>query len=213
MKLNNGARAFSPAVRTLIATAMLALAGSAAAESNFQTGVGALTATAKLDFQVTIPKVLFLQVGAGTAYSNLATVNLIQFNVGATNVGNGTPVAATAGSGDLGNGVVTARVLANNGNVSFSSTTTGALGNGAGDTLSYSQITASTATNTTSTVLAHPTLGDGATNSITLTAVGKIVNQDAKWTYSYANTAAVPAGTYGGVNANNSRVTYTAALP
>ncbi len=38
-------------------------------------------------------------------------------------------------------------------------------------------------------------------------------NQDAQWTYSYDNTDVVPAGIYGGVNANNGRVTYTASLP
>jgi hypothetical protein len=43
--------------------------------------------------------------------------------------------------------------------------------------------------------------------------VNRIVNQDARWTYSYANTALVPSGTYGGVNTNNGRVTYTASLP
>jgi hypothetical protein len=39
------------------------------------------------------------------------------------------------------------------------------------------------------------------------------VNQTATWTYSFANTAVLEAGTYGGVNTNNSRVTYTASLP
>jgi hypothetical protein len=62
--------------------------------------------------------------------------------------------------------------------------------------------------------LPHPTLADGATTTLTLTpAAGKVVNRDARWTYSYANTSVVAPGTYGGVNTNNSRVTYTASMP
>jgi hypothetical protein len=43
-----------------------------------------------------------------------------------------------------------------------------------------------------------------------------VVNQDAKWTFKYANTSIVPAGTYGGGgtgNTGNGRITYTATLP
>jgi hypothetical protein len=73
--------------------------------------------------------------------------------------------------------------------------------------------TGSASHNTTATVLAAPALADGATTTITLTAVGKIVQQDAKWAYTYANATVPPQGTYGGINANNSRVTYTASVP
>lgn len=201
--------------RALTSIAVAAAMPMAAhAESNFQTGAGTpLTATARLDFQVTIPKVLFLQVGAGALNTTNATVNLIDFTVAAANVGNGTPVAASATAGDLGNGVVTARVLGNNGAVTLTSSTTGALGNGAGDNISFAQITAAASTLTSATPLAHPTLVDGATTTTTVPAVGKIVNRDARWTFSYANTATVPPGIYGGVNANNGRVTYTASMP
>jgi hypothetical protein len=183
------------------------------AESTFQTGAGTLTGSARLDFQVTIPKVLFLQVGTGTANAANATVNLIDFTVAAANVGSGTAVAASAAAGDLGNGTVTAKVLGNNGAVTLTSTTAGALGNGAGDTISFTQITAAATVLTSATPLAHPTLVDGATTTTTVPAAGKIVNRDARWTFSYANTATVPPGTYGGVNANNGRVTYTASMP
>jgi hypothetical protein len=40
-----------------------------------------------------------------------------------------------------------------------------------------------------------------------------VIKADAKWTYAYSNTTTPPAGTYGGVVANNSRVTYTATMP
>ena len=107
----------------------------------------------------------------------------------------------------------TAVVVANNGNVTLSSTTTGPLNDGAGDTISYGKITTTASANTTATTLAAPALADGATTTVTLTAVGKIVQQDAKWAYTYANNTTPPAGTYGGVNTNGGRVTYTASLP
>ena len=71
------------------------------------------------------------------------------------------------------------------------------------------------ATNTTATALNAPALADGAVTSTTVapSAGSKVVNLDAKWTYAYLNGAVVAPGTYGGVNANNSRVTYTASMP
>ena len=186
---------------------------AAHAESNIVSGAGALNATAHLDFQITIPKVLFLQVGTGSNMAANATINQIAFTVPAANVGDGTVINASAGSGDLGNGQVSAKVVGNGGDVSFQSSTVGALGNGSGDTISFGDIGTAVAANTTGTTLAHPALADGATTTVTLTAAGKVVNQDAKWTYTYKNTTVAAPGTYGGVNANNSRVTYTASLP
>ncbi len=203
-------------IRTLSAAVGLASLGApmlANAESNLQTGAGALTATARLDFRVTVPKVLFLQVGTGSALATNTAINLIDFVVPAANLGDGTGIAATAASGDLGNGTVTAKVLGNNGNVTLTSTTVGALGNGAGDTLSFAQIATTPAVLTSATPLAAPGLADATTTSTTVPATGKIVNRDAKWTFSFLNTALVAPGTYGGVNANNSRVTYTASMP
>lgn len=187
---------------------------SSQAESSLQTGAGALTGTARLDFRVTVPKVLFLQVGTGASMATNATVNLIDFTVPAANLGDGSAIAATAASGDLGNGVVTARVMGNNGAVTLTSQTLGALVNATADTLSFAQISTSAAVLSSATALAHPTLVDGATTTTTVPVVsGKIVNRDARWTFSYANTAMVAPGTYGGVNAQNGRVTYTASMP
>jgi hypothetical protein len=195
---------------------VLALPQHAKAESNFTSpGVGTpITATARLDFQITIPRILFLQVGTGTNLAANATVNQIAFTVPGANVGDASVIGATAGSGDLGNGTVTAKVIGNNGNITFTSTTLGALGNGAGDTISYAQIATAVAANTSATPLAHPALADAATTSVTLIAgASKVINRDAKWTYTYLNQNVVPPGTYGGVAANNSRVTYTASMP
>src|SRR3954465_3373523 len=115
------------AVALAVAAPMLA-----SAESNFTTGAGSpITASGRLDFQIVVPKVLFLQVGTGTNMAANATINQIQFSVPAANVGDGTVISATAGSGDLGNGQVSAKVVGNNGTITFTSTTLGALGNGA----------------------------------------------------------------------------------
>jgi hypothetical protein len=202
-------------LKAAVLTALVAAPILANAESTFTTGAGSpITANAHLDFQITIPKILYLRVGTGTVMAANATVNQIAFSVPAANVGDGSVISATAGSGDLGNGVVTARVIGNNGTVTFTSTTVGALGNGAGDTISYGQIATAAAANTSVLVLAHPTLADAATTTVTLTpASGKVLNRDAKWTYTYTNAAVVAPGTYGGVNTNNSRVTYTASMP
>jgi hypothetical protein len=204
------------AVRALVLAAAAAALGTpmlASAESNVQTGAGALSATGRLDFRITVPKVLFLQVGTGSSMATNATINLIDFVVPAANVGDGSTIAATAASGDLGNGTVTAKVIGNNGTVTLTSTTVGALGNGAGDTVSFGQIATAASVLTSATALAAPALADAATTSTTVPPTGKIVNRDAKWTFSYLNAALVPPGTYGGVNANNSRVTYTASMP
>jgi len=202
-------------VKSLVAVTALGMPLLVNAESNFQTGVTALTATAHVDFQITIPKFLFLRVGTGTGtaaggFATNATIDEITWAPTAAQVGTG----ALAGTGgDLTGGVETAVVVANNGIVALSSTTTSALSDGAGDTISYGQITTTASHNTTATTLAAPALADGATTSINLPVVGKITQLDAKWAYTYANNTVPVAGTYGGVNVNGGRVTYTAALP
>lgn len=187
------------------------------AESNLQSGaVSPLTATAHVDFQITIPKFIFLRVGTGTGtaaggWGTNGNIDLITWTPAAATVGNG--VAVAGGGGDLGGGVETAVVVANHGNVTLSSTTLGRLGDGAGDTISYAQIRTVASKLTTVPVLGVPALADGATRTIVIPAAAKIVQRDAKWTYTYRNQTVPPAGTYGGVNTNNSRVTYTASVP
>jgi hypothetical protein len=39
------------------------------------------------------------------------------------------------------------------------------------------------------------------------------VQRDAQWAYTYRNQTTPPPGSYGGVNTNNGRVTYTASVP
>jgi hypothetical protein len=182
--------------------AVLAAPIGANAESSFQTGAGALNANARVDFQITIPRFLSLRVGTAGA-----PIDLVSFTVPAANVGNATPVAGTGG--DLGAGSVTASVLGNAGNVTLQATTGGPIGNGSAGTINWSEIT----TASSNPSLPAPVLANGASAGVAVAAANGVVNQTATWTYSFANTAVLEAGTYGGVNTNNSRVTYTASLP
>jgi hypothetical protein len=206
----------SIALKTILGAAALTLPLIASAASSVSTGAGALTASATVNFTVTIPHFLYLRVGTGSSYTTgaLTTVNttdLINFNVAAGTVGNGTAVPGTGG--DLTGGVETAAILGNGGNVTLTANATGALSNGVGDSIPFTQIVTSAAALTTGyTTLTPPQLSNGTTTQ-TITAAGKIVQADAKWTYSYANTVAAPAGTYGGTVANNGTVTYTATMP
>ncbi len=200
--------------KTLLATAVLAsVPMMASAESQFTTGVTTpITASAKVDFTIVVPKIIYLRVGTGTNLANNVAVDLITFTVPAASIGNSTAVAGTGG--DLTGGVVTARVVGNNGIVTLSSTTTGNLTTGvAAELIPYSQITTTPAVLSSTTALPAPALASGATTSIALTPVNRVTNQDASWTYSYLNNAVVASGTYGGVNVNGGRVTYTASMP
>lgn len=195
---------------SLLAAAILSVAGSARAESNFQTGAGALTATAHLDFQIIVPKMLYLRVGTGIDRTTVATVDLISFTVPAANVGDASVIAGTGG--DLTGGVVTARVIANNGTVTVTTTTPNQIKDPAGDLISYGQIALAVATLTSATAFTPAAMTDNTVTSTTIAPTLNIVNRDARWTFTYLNQNVVSAGTYGGVNTNNSRVLYTASI-
>lgn len=208
----------------LAVTLASALPFAAQAESSLVAPAAAnATATARVDFRITIPRVLFLRVGTGTDYANNANVDLIDFAVPAGNVGNGAAVAATAGSGDRTNGAVTVRVLGNGGNITLNSATTGPLNNGAGATIGWDQIAVAaaalpaTTTGFTNGAITHPTFntgaGGGAGTATNLAATNGLVRQEGQWTYSYLNQNVAAAGTYGGVNTQNGRVSYTATMP
>lgn len=201
------------------AIALAGLATTAAqAESTFTNPAATnSTATARLDFSIVIPQVLFLRVG--TSASNFAsdgTVDSIVFNVPAANVGDGTAIAGTGG--DLTGGAVTVRVYGNGGNISLNSSVSGAMANVAADTIPWSEISVAAAplavptAGYTNAAITHPAFNatnNGSGTATTLTAVNRVVRAEGRWTYSYLNTATVPAGTYG-TSARNGRVTYTA---
>jgi len=209
----------SIALKTLLGTAALTLPLVANAASTYTTGAAGLTASATVNFTVVIPKVLYLRVGTGSTYTtgtyttNPAT-DLVTFTLAAGTSGNGTAVAGTGG--DLANGIETAAVVGNGGNVTLTATTAAAgLSDGNGDFIPFTQITTvATALTGTYTLLPAPLLTNGTSGSVLLTAsAAKVVQADAKWTFGYANTATYASGTYGGVGVNNSLVTYTATMP
>ena len=221
----------SPAVwlaaAALVAAAALP-AGTARAESTFVNGAG--TANARLNFQIVIPKFLYLQVGTGTYPTTVGTIDTLVFDMSSAiaNVGSGTAQSGTGG--DLANGAVTALVVGNNftaASYSFSATTTGALSNGAGNTISWSEIqlaagspSAIVVVPAATAVLQHPgtvaaPFADGAATTVSLAPVSKVINQAAKWTFQYKNTNVPASGTYGvnGATLNGGQVTYAIAMP
>jgi hypothetical protein len=207
-----------------LAAAMSLSPGPARAESNFVNGAG--TATAHLNFSIVIPKFLYLQVGTGTFPTSVATVDTILFDMTSAigSIGNGTAQAGTGG--DQTGGAVTARVVGNNftaASYNLTATTAGAMGNGAGGTISWSEISVATPTAITvvpaaASVLNHPgTLAapftDGGATTVALTPVNRVINQAATWTFSYKNTNVPASGTYGSGGGTNGQVTYTIAMP
>ena len=215
----------SMVIKGVVAAAVAALpvlcqAGSAVTTT--ANGAGNYVASVQVNFQVTIPQMLYLRVGNGSAYTtgaygNNPAVDALAVAPTAAQLGNGTAVNATSG-GDISNGVETAAIVSNGGTVTLVATNGGALADGEGDTIDYGQIKTTAAQLNSTTPLAAPTLANNTSNTVTLTpAAGKVINEDAKWTFQYANgVGMVPAaGTYGGtsVAANNGTVTYTATVP
>lgn len=211
--------------RLLVAAALAAIASLAArAESNSVPGTGAVSANAKLNFSVTIPKTLFLQVGTGTSDAIDGRVDTIAFDVPGAGVGNG--AALRGKGGDLfSSSVVSVRLVGNSGDISLNSLTTGPLSSGiAGNpAVPWSDILVTTSALPSATygftngAIAHPafnTSGSGGPGTpATVAATGGRVRREGLWFYTYANTKALPAGTYGGSAANNGLVVYSATVP
>ena len=212
----------------LVSIAMLPM--MAHAESTFvspaSNAAGSNAASARLDFRIVIPQVLFLRVG--TSSGNTATdgtINLLSFTVPSANVGDGTVITGTGGDiAPLTSAAVTVRAYGNGGSIQLNSAVTGPMSNGALDTIPWSQINVVAAAlpaasaspavqGFTNAAITHPTFNTavgGGNGSATTLGAGKVVRVEGMWTYTYINAVAVAAGTYGGVNANNGRVTYTA---
>ena len=181
----------------------LALATPLLASAESQLTIGTGTAAAKLDFRVVVPRVLFLAVGTGAAgLTTTTTVDTVTFDY-TTNPG---AVGTGAAAGAITGNVVPVRVLGNNGVIALASTNTGALTNATGDTIPWSQITA-TSSDTTNFASPAPS---GASVNLGLSSGTKVTSRTANWTFSYANANVVAPGTYG---ATNGRVTYTATMP
>lgn len=205
-------------LKATAAAVMIAASVGVHAESNFKSNAGAQSATANVDFQITIPKILFLQVGTGTLFADNTTKDFIQFAPPANRLGLlcGTASDCAATGGDLTNGAVTAVLISNAGSVAINANTGGGtLNNGAGSTIPYTKINVATA------ALAAPPIAGSAlwtfpgwdTAATYTPAAGAVTNLSAKWTFTYANDTIPRAGTYGGVNTNGGRVAFVATAP
>ena len=195
--------------KQLVTTFFLAtsgLPGTLMAESSSVNGATPLSAAARLDFQINIPGILRFRVG------DLANINLIQFSPTAANLGDGTDIAGDGG--DLPGGAVTVDLFSNAGQITITPTNSGTAGldNGLGDTISYAEILTESSD---AAVLPVPVLSDaGGTPSQPPPTSGlRVTTLTESWTYTYDNTTVYPEGTYGGVNTQGGRVTYTAATP
>ena len=172
------------------------------AESQLVTGTGA--ATANLDLRVVIPRVLFLGVGTGSG-TPLATNGVVDaltfdFSTNPLDVGTGAAAGSITSTGPTaGTASIPVRVFGNNGQVTVTATNPAVLTSGT-DTIPFSELSV-TSSNAS---FAAPTFG-GGTSLPALT--GRVTNQTANWTFSYANTTTPAFGTYEG------RVTYTATMP
>ena len=175
----------------------LALAAPLLASAESDLTIGSGNAAAKLNFQVVIPRVLYLAVGTGNAtLADDTTVDLLSYdytgNVAA--IGNGIDSAAQN---------VNVRVLGNNGQIAI-----GAVGTGTGlvsslaptDIIPWSEILASSSSPTFNA----PAVGASANPTLT---AGKVTNRTATWSFAYSNTNIPAPGTYTG------QVTYTATMP
>lgn len=183
------------AIRGLALTSLASLGliamTPAIAESDFETGAGALSATADLDFRVIIPRFISFRVGTTGAVEDL-----VEFNVAAANVGTGTDVART----NAGGAAIPVQLISNVGNVTVAAAGSGAGLTSGGNTIPWTEIdgTSSDAAN-----FPVPAVG----SSLVLTAASGVISRTANWTFTYDNTNTIAAGTYDGT------VTYTASAP
>ena len=198
-----------PTARTSVRAVLLAASmllsvspPSVWAESGLNTGPApALAASARLNFRITIPRVIFLRVGSGTDFASNTTVDAVDFNVPENTSGSGVAVAGQSST------AITARVVGNGNNISFSAA--GSVGgltpsSTGAPAVPWTQIVAASGAGS----LPHPAIGNGTAGvASSLVASGGVVDQSSTWSFSYRNTTALPAGTYSG------QVIYTAALP
>ena len=188
-------------MRNVILKSAVALAVAmpllASAESAFTTGAAAnITASARVNFSIVIPRFVSLRVGPVGG-----TLSTITFSPTGAQLDAGTPVAGTGG--DAPPGAVNVTVRGNDGAIALTATSPPNLTSGA-DNIPITQIT--TASSNVAG-LAAPSLVSGVSAPVAPTVAAKITNQSAVWTYTYTNSTVAAAGTYTG------QVTYTATLP
>jgi hypothetical protein len=169
------------------------------AESASDSGAGTLSAAARLNLRVTIPRFLLFRVGTVGG-----TIDQIAFAPATGIVGDSSPVSGTGGDAGGGSGA-NVSVRSNSGQITITETNDGGVGGlGTGGGISLSEISV-TSDNTS---LDTPALSDtgGNTSSPTLNG-GNVTNRTATWTYAYDNTTTPADGNY------DAQIIYTAASP
>lgn len=177
--------------------ALLLAAPAAHAGSSFTTNSsGTLTTSVNLQFSITIPRFVFLRVGAA------ASTNTLAYSPTVTQIINSTGVLASGGDTGSGNSDVTVQVVSTAGNVRLTASTGNPNLTSGSNTIPWTTLTASSPTGS----ITAPPFNSGNT---TLNAVAGIVNQSGSWRYTWTNPAntVYAAGTYTGT------VTYTATSP
>lgn len=168
------------------------------------------------------PKQLFLQVGVGTAAANNTVVNTVSVTVPAASVGNGTAQVMTSNSTQsisffdnyavcnppgqvyVGGSYRQPNATAGAASATLQVTTPANLTSGA-DTIPFSQISWTSTANGNTT--AHIPAGAFNGGTLLLANFGRNTFVENCFTYRYANSAIVPAGTYAG------RAVFTLVVP
>ncbi len=185
-------------------TLALALASPLLASADSQLVTGAGTATANLDLRVVIPRVLFLGVGTGSG-TPLATNGVVDaltfdFSTNPLDVGTGAAAGSITSSGPTsGTASIPVRVFGNDGQITVTATNPLVLTSGT-DTIPFTELSVASS----NAAFAAPGFSGGTSLP---TPTGRVTNQTADWTYTYANDTTPAFGTYVG------RVTYTATMP
>ncbi len=162
----------------------------AAADSDLQFGGGA-TASASLDFRITIPQFVFFQVGT------LASVDRVDWDLTGSQPGQGSALPATGGVGDGVDGVLNITLITNAATVTIASNTGGGNLIDGGNTIPFSEIT----------VVDGGTIAAPDFDTSTVIPTGGVYNQTDSWTYTYDDTNNYASGVYNGTSV------YTAATP
>jgi len=195
----------------------------AAQAASASSGAGALprTAAVNLDFAIHIEKFLFFRIGDAAWPGLSAAPATVAFTLapsipgGPTTpvTGNNTPVnwsgSAPAFSVTPSGNVLPVEVRSNAGQVSLRATASTLLTSGP-HTIPMSEITVATSNGALPAPLI-PNSGTGAGVNVTGGGTGAVNTmvtiRNANWTFSYANSASRPAGSYSG------QVTFTASTP
>jgi len=166
------------------------------AETASDSGPINLSAAARLNLRVTIPRFLFFRVGTVGG-----TIDQITFAPAAGVVGDGSSIAGTGGDAAASGANVSVR--SNGGQITITEGNdagVGGLGSGGGISLAEITVTSDNG------ALGTPTLSDAGGNTSTPTLNGgNVTNRSAIWTYAYDNTTTPADGNY------DAQITYTAA--